>query len=256
MDLQGKRILITRPASQAEGFTRALLVARAQPICFPTIQIAPPANMSALDQALSRLECYTWLVLTSVNAVQAVWDRLEALGIRHLPQQLRVAAIGPVTAAALERCGRKPDLVPREYIAEAIHAGLGDIAGRWVLLPRAELARDTLPDRISAAGGVAHVVVAYRTLPAEPDPQGIQALAEGIDVITFTSSSTVRNFVDLVRRAGFDPLHLPGDPLIACIGPITAQTALEAGFRPGVVAEQYTVEGLVESLSRYEHETG
>jgi uroporphyrinogen-III synthase len=125
-----------------------------------------------------------------------------------------------------------------------------------VLLPRAELAREALPDGINAAGGVAHVVVAYRTLPAVPDPQSIQALAEGIDIITFTSSSTVRNFVDLVRRAGFDPLHLPGEPLIACIGPITARTALEAGFRPGVVAEQYTVEGLVGSLLRYKNETG
>jgi len=256
MNLEGKRILVTRPAAQAEGFTRALLSAKAQPVCFPTIRIVPPADLAPLDRALSRLECYTWLVLTSVNAVQAVWDRFEALEIRHLPQHLRIAAIGPVTATALEGHGCKPDLVPHEYVAEAILPGLGDIAGRWVLLPRAELARDALPDGISAAGGLAHVVVAYRTLPAEPDRQSLEALAAGIDVVTFTSSSTVRSFVDLVGRAGFDPLHLPGEPLIACIGPITARTALEAGYRPDVVADQYTVEGLVEALLRHENEIG
>jgi uroporphyrinogen-III synthase len=225
-------------------------------ICFPTIEIKPVPDPTLLDRALSRLDCYDWLVLTSANAVEAVWGRLIALGITQLPSRLCVAAIGPKTADALKQRGIVPDFVPNEHVAEALLPGLGDLQGRWVLLPRADLAREALPEAISKAGGVAHVVVAYHTLPAKPERDGLQALEEGVDVITFTSSSTARNFVDLIRASGLDPLRLPGEPLIACIGPVTATTARQLGMKVSLVARDYTVQGLVNALLRYEDGNG
>lgn len=254
MNLIGKRILITRAAAQANGFQEILERYRCRAVCFPTITISPVSDPTLLDRALSRLDCYDWLVLTSTNAVEAVWGRLRALGITELPSSLRVAAIGPKTAAALKQRRIFPDFLPEEYVAEAILPGLGDLRGRWVLLPRADLARDALPEAISKAGGVAHVIVAYHTLPAQPSRDGIKALEEGVDAVTFTSSSTVRNFVELIRAAGLDPLRLPGDPLIACIGPVTAATARQLGMRVDVIARNYTIEGLVEALVRYEND--
>lgn len=252
MDLKGKRILITRPKAQTDSLREILERFGGTVVCFPTIKISPVADPILLDRALSRLQCYDWLVLTSVNAVDVVWERLTTLGITDMPSGLRVAAIGPKTAAALKQRGIVPDFVPKEYIAEAIVPGLGDLQGRWVLLPRADLAREALPEAISKAGGMAHVIVAYHTLLAKLDEEGVKALGEGVDVVTFTSSSTVRNFVELIRAAGFDPLHLPGEPLIACIGPVTAESARRLGMKVGLVAQEYTVEGLVNALLRYE----
>ena len=160
----------------------------------------------------------------------------------------KTAAIGPKTAQSLEARGVTPNFVPDEYVAEAILPGLGDLRGRWVLLPRAEIARKALPEAIVAAGGVAHEIAVYQTLPAKPDPDGLAALKAGVDAVTFTSPSTVENFVEIVRHAGFDPVHLPGNPQIACIGPITQNIAQEVGFSNIVVAEEYTTEGIVTLL--------
>jgi uroporphyrinogen III methyltransferase/synthase len=247
-ELGGKRILITRPRRQADEFAEALRAAGGLPVLFPVIDIGPTEDLTALDRALGKLNCYDWLVLTSVNGVQAVWERLETSGIQNLPSGLKVAAIGPKTAASLIARGVRVDFQPQEYIAEAILPGLGDLRGRWVLLPRADLARPALAIAINSTGGVAHEIAAYRTIPAKPDPEGWQALAEGVDVLTFTSSSTVTNFVALVQRSGLDPLHLPGAPLVACIGPITAATAQAAGFHVSVVAATYTTQGLLEAI--------
>jgi uroporphyrinogen III methyltransferase/synthase len=117
-----------------------------------------------------------------------------------------------------------------------------------VLLPRAEIARKALPEAIATAGGVAHEIAVYQTLPAEPDPDGLATLKSGVDAVTFTSPSTVVNFIEIVRRAGLNPLHLPGSPSIACIGPITQRAAEEAGFVDVIVAEEYTSEGIVRLL--------
>jgi len=127
----------------------------------------------------------------------------------------------------------------------------GELVGRWVLLPRAEIARKALPEAVAAAGGIAHEIAVYKTIPAEPDPEGLAALKSGVDAVTFTSPSTVENFVELVRRSGLDPLDLPGNPKIACIGPITQKAAAEAGFMDVVVAEEYTFEGIVEALKEF-----
>lgn len=247
-ELSGKRVLVTRPQAQAEEFVAALRQAGAEPVCFPVIAIGAVPDTAALDRALGKLACYDWLVLTSVNGVAAVWERFAALDISALPPGLRVAAIGPKTAEALRSRGVNPDFVPQEYIAEAIVPGLGDLRGRWVLLPRAELARPDLAIAIRQAGGIPHEIVAYRTLPADPEAEGLAALRQGVDILTFTSSSTVRNFIAIVAAAGLDPRNLPGDPVVACIGPITADTARQEGLRVDVVAEEYTTAGLLAAL--------
>lgn len=245
------RVLITRPRKDAAEFARALGEIGAQALFLPTIEIRPLADTRLFDQAISQLPDYDWLVLTSGNAVEAFFDRKAALGIDHLPQSLQIAAIGSQTAARLWDCGIQPDFVPDEYVAEAILPGLGDLSGCRVLLPMADIAHDTLPQAIQKAHGIAHVVTAYHTLPAVPDPDSLSAICEGLDVITFTSGSTARNFVKLLRLAGLDPFHLPGDPKIACIGPKTAQAARELGFAVEILADTYTVYGLVQAINAY-----
>lgn len=238
-----KRILVTRPRRQAEGLLDGLRVAGFEPLCFPVIEIRPMQDNAALDEALQNLGQYEWIVFTSVNGVDVVFSRLPKEA--QLP---RVAAIGPKTAEALRRRGVEPEFVPEEYVAEAILPGLGDVRGKRVLLPRAEIARKALPEAIRAAGGTADEIPVYQTLPAEPDEAGLAALKDGVDWITFTSPSTVENFVEVVRGEGLDPLRLPGSPRIACIGPITARAARAAGFDVALVAKDYTTEGLIGAL--------
>jgi len=162
-----------------------------------------------------------------------------------------VAAIGPKTAAKLQEGGISPNFVPDQHIAEAILPGLGDLNNCWVLLPMADIAADTLPNAIQAADGIAHVITAYHTVPAEPDPKGIAALCAGVDVITFTSGSTVRNFMTLANNIGLDPLNLTNNPKIACIGPKTAETAQELGFPVDIVAESHTTDGLIAQIKNH-----
>lgn len=243
-----KRILITRTQSQAQGFAADLSAAGFDPVFFPVIEIRPIADTSALDGALRNLACYDWVVFTSVNGVEAFWARMEALKIRDFPMNVRVAAIGPKTAEALRNRGVNPAFIPAEYVAEAILPGLGDLNGRWILLPRAEIARKALPEAITAAGGITHEIAIYQTLPAQIDPQGLEALRQGVDVITFTSPSTVHNFIKLTKTASLDPVNLPGHPLVACIGPITAAAASAQGLPVDLVAGSYTTAGLVDLL--------
>ncbi len=242
-----KRILVTRPRSQADSFVANLKAAGFDAICFPVIEIRPINNNIALDRALSKLNCYDWVVFTSVNAVDVVFNKLspflleEGLGVRS-------ATIGPKTAEALRTRGVNPDFVPEDYVAESILPGLGDIRDKWILLPRAEIARKALPEAIAAAGGIAHEIAVYQTLPSKPDEDGLAALKSGVDWITFTSPSTVQNFVEIVRRQRLDPFNLAGNPKVACIGPITERAAKEEGFQVDLVAEKYTTEGLTDAL--------
>lgn len=242
-----KRILITRPRAQADGFAEQLRAKAFEPIFFPVIEIRPMENNVALERALSKLDCYDWLVFTSVNAVEVVFPTMENRKIGP-----KVAAIGPKTAEALQTRGIRPDFVPSEYVAESILPGLGDVRGRWVLLPRAEIARKALPEAIFEAGGIPHEIAVYKTLPVEPDLSALAALKAGVDVVTLTSPSTVQNFVAIARQNGLDPLALPGNPLFACIGPITAQAAREEGLLNFVVAKEYTTDGLIDAISNLE----
>lgn len=243
------RVLITRPRKDATEFALALEELGFETFFLPTIDIHPVADTSVLDRAISRLHDYDWLVLTSANAADAVLDRKIALGIDRFPENLKIAAIGPKTAARLQDGGVAPDFTPEDYIAEAILPGLGDIKNCWVLLPMADIASNTLPDAIQEANGIAHVITAYHTMPAELDPEGLAAINDGIDLITFTSGSTARNFVKLLELAGINPFLLPGDPKIACIGPKTVQTAQELGFFVDIVASIHTVDGLAQAIA-------
>lgn len=260
-----KRILITRARAQADDFADELRRAGFEPIYFPVIEIQPIRNNVALERALSRLDCYDWLVFTSVNAVAVVFDYLGiatetqrgaahvvSLSRRDSAATPRVAAIGPRTAEALQARGITPDFVPEEYVAESILPGLGDIRGKWVLLPRAEIARKTLPEAIFEAGGIPHEISVYKTLPVQPDPRGLEALRSGVDIITLTSPSTVHNFLAIVRQNRLEPLSLPGNPLFACIGPITEEAAREEGLVRLVTAKEYTTEGLIKVISNSE----
>lgn len=246
-----KRILITRPRLQAGAFARKLVAAGFKPVFFPVIEIQPIKNNAALERALARLDCYDWVVFTSVNAVDAVLDRQTSLMIKEMAG-VRFAAIGPKTADALRARGVRVDFVPDEYVAESILPGLGDVRGKWILLPRAEIARKALPEAIFEAGGIPHEIAVYMTLPARPDPEGLAALRSGVEVITLTSPSTVKNFIAITRQIGLDPLALPGNPQYACIGPITEEAARAEGLVNLVTASEYTTEGLIEVINRLE----
>jgi uroporphyrinogen III methyltransferase/synthase len=184
--------------------------------------------------------------------VDVVFDRIVA-GAKHASPYLdhvKIAAIGPKTAEALRLRGIEPFFVPDEYVGEAILPGLGDLRGKWILLPRAEIARQALPEAIVSAGGVAHEIIVYHTLPAQVNAEGLAALKAGVDWITFTSPSTVQNFVRMIRQQGLDPLNLPGGPRIACIGPITEQAARDENFTVSVAADEYTTDGLLEAIRK------
>ena len=166
---------------------------------------------------------------------------------------VNVAAIGPKTAEALCKRNIEPDFIPDEYVAESILHGLGDVENKWILLPRAEIARPQLPEAIAQAGGIPHEITVYKTLPAAMDMNGLAMLKSGVDVITFTSASTVENFIALTQQQGLDPLHLPNHPLFACIGPITEQAAKDAGFQNIVTAKEYTTDGLIDVIIKLVH---
>ena len=252
--LRSMKILITRPAKQVADFAEKLCAIGFEPVYFPVIEIHPVDDFSELDKALSEIERYAWLVFTSVNAVDMVFDRIAIVGAKHAsPLQLdnvKIAAVGPKTAEALRLRGIEPFFMPDEFVGEAILPGLGDLRGKWVLLPRAEIARQALPEAIVLAGGVAHEIIVYQTLPAEVDAECLAALKAGVDWISFTSPSTVQNFAQITRQNGLDPLNLPGNPKIACIGPITEKAAREEGFTVDVVAAEYTTDGLIEAMSK------
>jgi uroporphyrinogen III methyltransferase / synthase len=245
-----KRVLITRPQAQARGMSDGLLAAGYEPVFFPVIEIQPMQDNRDLDEALEHLTRYGWIVFTSANAVDVVFGRPQArIAAKSMQNGVGVAAIGPKTAKALQAHGVTPDFVPKEYVAEAIVPGMGDLHGKRVLLPRAEIARKALPQAIAAAGGVPHEIAVYRTLPARPSPEAFEALRTGVDVISLTSPSTVANFITILRQSGIDPFHLAGNPLIACIGPITETAARGAGFKNVAVAEEYTAEGLIHLIA-------
>jgi hydroxymethylbilane synthase len=250
--LEGQRVVVTRPRPQAPELVRRLEELGAEAIPFPTISIQPMEDTGPLDEAIERLAGggYDDVIFTSVNGVAIFWERLEALGYDVFAfNDVRVAAIGPATGEALSERGVEPDFIPEEFVAEAIAAGLGDVWGHRILLPRAQIARPTLRDQLAARGAQVDDVATYRTLPAQPDGRTLLAL-ESADIFTFTSSSTVRNFVKLVGGTERARL-LTREALVACIGPVTAETARELGLEPVVVAERYTMEGLAAALAAH-----
>lgn len=276
LPLEGRRILNTRTYEQAGVLSSQLSALGAIPVEFPTIHIVAPENWEPLDTALKRLcesDWYDWLVFTSANGVRICFERLISLGY-HVQSigEVRVAAIGPATAMALEKYGAKVELVPAQYIAEATASTLIEDArkrgepleGKRVLLVRALEARDVLILELQRVGVEVDVVAAYRTSGIDKTGDRGQMIlrqlvAQELDIITFTSSSTVRNFMQWLMDydASFSNTFIRSvvnlaRPKIACIGPITSQTARECGLKVHIEACVYTIAGLVEAIVRNE----
>ncbi len=329
--LESKRVLVTRTREQAGALSERLRALGATPVEFPVIRIVPPQNWESLDSALGRLfladarnlPYYTWLIFTSANGVNIFCERLLSLGF-HTENMAEghVAAIGPATAAALARYGITADLVPDEYVAESVAAELIEYARKWgeplegkrILLPRAAEARKVLVTALEQAGAQVDEVAAYTTVTAASDDEHgreVQRLLQNgqIDIITFTSSSTVRNFMQWLTSCDAEPetegvdfpgtepetegVDFPGTEVgtepgdregrhyisniignvvatlavarlnagqlltlnpqlkIACIGPITSQTARELGFKVDIEAKEFTIDGLVEAIVQF-----
>lgn len=252
--LFGKRVLVTRATEQAGVFTGLLESYGAEPIAFPTIKTKPMPGSSGLDKAIKRLSTYDWAIFTSANGVKYFFDRLQALGLdlREL-KGVKLCAVGPMTEKAIRALGLGVDLVPKEFKGDAIIGAIGKrgIKGRRFILPRALKAREVLPAEIKRLGGKIDIVPAYRTVRPTKEANELKKLLleGGVDCITFTSSSTVTNFVSMFRKA---ELHdLIRNVRIACIGPITADTAKGYGFNVDIMPKDYTIPGLTEAMSEY-----
>lgn len=252
--LFGKNIIVTRAREQASEFAEMLELKGANVIQFPTIDIIPPESWEPIDKAIHCLEEYTWIIFTSVNGVSFFVQRLKENGkdIRDL-KGIKICAIGPRTAEGIEKFGVRVDFVPTEYRAEAIIAGLekNNLKGKKLLLPRAKEAREILPVKLSEMGAVVDVVEAYRAVKPEGDREEVRSMLEGgkIDMVTFASSSTVTNFLDMFEE-GVAVKLLKNAP-VACIGPVTEKTAVENGLTPVVIPKDYTLDCMTEAITGY-----
>ncbi|MBI5582334.1 MAG: uroporphyrinogen-III C-methyltransferase [Deltaproteobacteria bacterium] len=251
LPLFGRTVVVTRTRDQASDLVQQLAPLGAECLEFPTIRLVPPVSWEELDRAIREIESFQWIVFTSPNGVRAFLSRLGTLqkDVRCL-KGIRLAVIGPATAAALREWHLLPDLVPEKFQAEFILESLAaaGLAGQRVLIPRAETAREILPAGLRNLGAEVRVATAYRTIPEEAEkPLLLGRLREGsVDCLTFTSSSTVVNFLALFDRS--EILSLLKPVTVACIGPITARTALDNGLAVQVIPEAYTIAGLVEAL--------
>ena len=280
--LTGKRIVVTRSPESAEAMAQKLAALGAIPICLPVIDFAPlPAP--ELDQALTNLSQYHWLIFTSPNAVRFFLNRLETnhqLPIANQPinqspitnhqspinqstqstqspinpitqlpnypiTQFRLAAIGQTTARLLFEKGLKVDFIPDEFTGQQLALGLGDVAGQRILLPRARIGRPEITALLRERGALVDDIALYDTITAVPDPAALAEIEKGVDVITFTSPSSVRNFLEVGQFAKLS------HSLIACIGPSTAAEAEKQGLTADIVAGDYTIDGLITAVAAY-----
>jgi uroporphyrinogen III methyltransferase / synthase len=248
--LFGRRVVVTRARAQAGELSTRLERLGAEVHEFPTIEIRPPEDYGPLDAAIRELDSFGWIVFTSVNGVEAFLARLRHHGmdLRAVPRDARVAAIGPATAQKLEAAGLRVDVVPEEYRAEALIVALGALSGERVLIPRAKVAREILPQKLREAGAEVVVPPAYESVPSSDGKEELsrRLLSGEIDCVTFTASSTVENFVGAFGTG--EAAQLLAGSAVACIGPITADTALKHGLRVDAEAEEYTISGLVEAV--------
>lgn len=250
--LSGKRILVTRSRSQASALSRKIEALGGESIEFPTIKINPLDDYSKIDKAIREINKYTWMIFTSVNGVKYFFKRLRELhlDIRTL-NHIKLCAIGPATAEALMDKGLMVESIPNEYRAESIVNLLKDKVkkGDHILLPRADLARKVLETELTKLGAIVDNIDVYKTkLPDSNSDQLIHLLQDNkVDMVTFTSSSTVRNFVELL---GEKNLELVQDIKKVSIGPITTDTAQKLGIKIDIQAKDYTIDGLVEAISK------
>jgi len=257
--LAGKRVVITRARSQAGELAQQIEELGGEVLEFPTIEIQPPEDYGPLDVALQQLQNYQWIFFTSVNGVDYFLKRLSEWqqDSRRL-EGIKVVAIGPETAKRLDKAGIRPFLVPKKYQAEGILEGLtaGEIRGTRILIPRAAKAREILPETLRQWGGSVDVVPVYQTVVPKNNSAELRMLLREnkVDIITFTSSSTVSHFVRIFRNE--DLAELMAKTVIACIGPITGQTVADYGLHADVVSEEYTISGLVKAIIHYYQTSG
>jgi uroporphyrinogen-III synthase len=252
LPLTGVRVLVGRARHQASALSTQLRGLGATVIEIPFIEIRRPQSFKALDTALKNLADYDWLILTSVNGVEAMWERranlrLTKTSIRHL----HIAAIGPATRKAIEQRGGEVNVVPKEYVAESVVRSLHKrVKGKRVLLVRANVARDVIPRELRRAGAKVDVAEAYETVVPRSSRTRLRKVFADPElcpqIVTFTSSSTAKNFVALLgkKHPNFDAVHF------ASIGPVTSSTLRELGLRVDIAAKTFTIPGLVRAIVR------
>lgn len=239
--LAGRCILVTRPAGRAASLVARLEALGAEVVHAPAIRIEPPESWAPLDEALARIDGYDWMVFTSVNGVEAFYERAGTM------PRLRYAAIGPATAEAIAERGGSAEVIPERSIAEALFEALSehtDVKGQKFLLPLAAIAREKLPNSLRGAGATVDVVAIYRTLPATKEiAHAVKLVRKGsVDAVTFTSASTVRAFFDGADEA------MRAQTVSASIGPITSAALRAERIEPAIEAEHYTSAGLVDAI--------
>jgi uroporphyrinogen-III synthase len=274
--LAGTRVLVGRARHQAGSLSDSLRSLGASVIEIPFIEIRVPESYAPLDTALKNVKSYDWLILTSANGVEAMWDRVRKLRIaRRKLKHLEIAAIGPATKKAIVKHGLKVKMVPEEYVAESVVKGLRDeVKGKRVVLIRAKVARDVIPQELRAAGAEVDVVEAYETVVPERSRARLRALMKNVarrpHVVTFTSSSTAKNFAELLGDARIgsrdgdslkDDLHkedLLQGVQFASIGPVTSTTLRELQLPVAIEAREFTMGGLIRAivLARYAEPPG
>jgi uroporphyrinogen III methyltransferase/synthase len=251
--LYGKKILITRARDQAAVFSSSLKDLGAEVIELPTIEVVQPLSWRELDRAIDHIDSYHWLIFTSANGVNFFWQRWKERNKDRLPPSLKICAIGPATAYQLMEKGIEVHYTPKEFVAEAILKGFekSTLKGKRILLARAKEARDVLPEGLKKMGAKVDVVETYRTVKPKGGSKRLkELLMKGrVDAITFTSSSTVNHFVELLKEEDLQKLlnHIA----IACIGPITARTAKNWKMRVQIQPNEYTIPALTQAIVQY-----
>lgn len=246
--LAGRRVVVTRAAAQAAPLSEALETRGARVIAFPTIVIEPARDAEPVRRAVASLEAYAWIVFTSTNAVRYFVDHLTTRPGGRVPPGVHVAAVGSGTAEALAERQIRVDAIPEVFRGARIAEALGDLAGRRVLLPRADIGRTETPETLRAAGALVDTVTVYHTVPAAADAAGLAALEAGVDAVTFTSPSTFTNFTALL---GARARPLLDGVVLASIGPVTSAAIRDAGLPVHVEPAEHTMSGLVDALETY-----
>jgi uroporphyrinogen-III synthase len=253
--LAGTRILVGRARHQAGSLSTSLRGLGAAVVEIPFIEIQKPKSYQALDDVLKNIKSYDWLILTSVNGVEAMWQRVRRLRItRRSLKYLQIAAIGPATKAAIVKHGLKVKMVPEEYVAESVVKGLRDkVKGKRIVLIRAKVARDVIPEELRKAGAEVDVIEAYETVAPEKSRNRLRALMKSSrrpHVVTFTSSSTAKNFAQLLGDSRYGLLE---DLQFASIGPVTSAALRELQMPVTIEAREFTMGGLIRAivLARY-----
>ncbi|HUJ17295.1 MAG TPA: uroporphyrinogen-III C-methyltransferase [Nitrospirota bacterium] len=252
--LFGKRVIVTRSRDQASVFAEMLIDRGATTIEFPTIDVVPPSSWDELDAAITAIEAYQWIIFTSANAIRFFMERLRTLNKDlRLLKGVNICVVGPKTAEALDCYGLKPDLVPSEFKAEGVLAALGGtkVRGLKILIPRAKVARELIPDKLREQGAEVTVATAYENVRPAADLERVLKLfnEKKINAVTFTSSSTVHNFIEILGPKEYKKL-MEG-VAVACIGPVTAKTAEEFGLKTDIMPKDYTIPALVDAMVEF-----